>query len=98
MRGRARAAATRALADVGVVFGTCGFERLDEHAEVLELRRADQRLRARLRPNGRVFGGNFALEVETADARLPPTAGLRRVPIAAGRRGGHAARGEAGVG
>jgi hypothetical protein len=76
MRGRARAAATRALADVGVVFGTCGFERLDEHAEVLELRRADQRLRARLRPNGRVFGGNFALEVETADAQLPPTAGL----------------------
>jgi hypothetical protein len=76
MRGRARAAAARALADVALVFGACGFTRVDEHGEALELRRDDLHLRARLRPSGRVFGGNFALEVETTDAPLPPTAGL----------------------
>jgi hypothetical protein len=77
VRGRARAAAVRTLATNVEAFERAGYRIVGrgDFERRLE-RRGAVPLRLRMVPEGRVFGGSFALEVATADPVLPPTRGL----------------------
>jgi hypothetical protein len=77
VRGRARVAATRALADVVETFERLGYRASEPRGLEVRLERDGHApLRARLAPEGRIFGGTFALEVSTAEPVLPATRGL----------------------
>jgi len=79
VRGRARAAAARSLELDLDVFEAVGYRR-GEKAGPLAVRLEPPDglppLVLRLAPEGRIFGGAFALEVSTAEPVLPPTQGL----------------------
>jgi hypothetical protein len=77
VRGRARVAAVRALADVVATYERLGYHASERTALEARLESAGRApLRVRLAPYGRIFGGSFALEVTTAEPALPPTRGL----------------------
>jgi hypothetical protein len=77
VRGRARVAAARALADVVAAYEALGYRARERDALEARLERAGSTpLRVRLVPEGRIFGGSFALEVSTAEPVLPATRGL----------------------
>ena len=79
MRGRAAAAAARSLELDLDAFEAIGYRR-GEKAGPLAVRLEPPDglppLVARLAPEGRIFGGAFALEVSTAEPVLPATRGL----------------------
>ncbi|HEX2112075.1 MAG TPA: DUF3156 family protein [Gaiellaceae bacterium] len=77
MRGRARVAAARALADVVETYERLGYRTGEQRGLDVRLEHEGRTpLHARLAPAGRIFGGSFALEVSTAEPVLPPTRGL----------------------
>ena len=79
MWGRARQRAGVALSDNIEVFRRLGFrdgERLSLLEAVLEPGEEGRRLRLRMAQQGRMFGGAYALEIETAEPVLPATKGL----------------------
>ena len=79
MRGSARAAASRLLARNLETLERAG-ARVEEGAPGSAVRMMTQAgvpINVRMVGTGRVFGGNYALEVETAEPVLPATSGLR---------------------
>jgi uncharacterized protein DUF3156 len=78
VRGRARIAAVRALADVVETYERVGYRVVGERRGVVVRLEAEGRtpLRVSLAPEGRILGGSFALEVSTDEPVLPPTRGL----------------------
>jgi hypothetical protein len=77
VRGRARSAAARGLADVLATYERLGYRASERrHLDARLDRLGRKPLRVSLAPAGRIFGGSFALEVATAEPVLPPTRGL----------------------
>jgi Protein of unknown function (DUF3156) len=79
VRGRARAAATRSLARDVEVFEAIGYRDAGKDGPLavrLDAPDGLGPLGLRLAPQGRIFGGAFALEVSTDEPVLPATQGL----------------------
>ncbi|MBD0289723.1 MAG: DUF3156 family protein [Thermoleophilia bacterium] len=103
MLGRARAAAARTLRATTEVWSRAGF-RPDGREGGLErvVARDGERFRLRMAPQGRIFGGSYALEVSPEVFSLPATGGLaargrglfrlRAVAFRPRRRDGESAR------
>ena len=78
MRGRARAMAARTLGENVAVFAALGYAHASRDGLEARLEReGGLPLVLRMTEQGRVFGGNFGLEVGTAEPVLPSTRGLR---------------------
>jgi Protein of unknown function (DUF3156) len=77
VRGRARAVARRALAESAEAFQGAGY-RVAKTGDLECRLDADGALplRLRLTPDGRIFGGVWALQATTEEPVLPPTRGL----------------------
>lgn len=79
MRGLAARRAQAALATDIEAFERLGYRPLERrpHAAVLRARNGGPDLLLRLSPEGRIFGGNWGLEITTAEPVLPASKGLR---------------------
>lgn len=77
MRALTAGRAERVMADDVEVFERLGYRPLERKAfsAVLEPSGGGRRIALRLVREGRVFGGNWGLEIATADPVLPPTPG-----------------------
>ena len=76
MRARARALAVRTLRENVEAFEQLGFHEVGEGGPAPVLERNGFRLRLSMTGRGRVFGGNYSLEVATDEPVLPATGGL----------------------